>query len=155
MSLQTAATGSGAEWGRALERGLQTVQGASWTGGQPHRVLQHQTGPGTVFKQRGDVVHGIVVLVGRGRERWRVGQSGQGWGNDGVSFGGGVVLVLVFIDHGNLSVKVLDVKLRVVHEVVDGAARLGCLQTIGRHAVPEGVHHTDLQDKRGKPFTFS
>lgn len=35
-----------------------------------------------------------------------------------------------------------------VHEVVDGAARLGGLQTfIGRHAVSEGIDNTNLKDK--------
>lgn len=35
-----------------------------------------------------------------------------------------------------------------IHEVVDGAARLGRLQTfIGRHAVSEGVHNTNLKDE--------
>lgn len=39
-------------------------------------------------------------------------------------------------------------ELRLTHEVVDGAAGLGRLQIlIRRHAVPEGVHHTDLRDE--------
>ena len=36
-----------------------------------------------------------------------------------------------------------------VPEIVDGAARLGLLQTfVGRHAFSEGGHHTDLREKR-------
>lgn len=47
-----------------------------------------------------------------------------------------------------MSLRVLDAELRVGHEVVDGAASLGCLQTlIGRHAVSEGVHNTNLKDE--------
>ena len=51
--------------------------------------------------QLDDAIRG-VVLAGRGRERRQVGQPGQRWGDDGVSFGGGVVLALVFIHQGNL-----------------------------------------------------
>lgn len=35
-----------------------------------------------------------------------------------------------------------------IHEVVDGAARLGRLQTfVGRHAVSESVHNTNLKEE--------
>ncbi len=49
--------------------------------------------------QGDDAVHGVVVLVGRGRERWQVGQSGQ-WrrDDDGVAFGGGFILTLDLVD---------------------------------------------------------
>lgn len=99
---------------------------------------------------RDNAVHGVVVLVGRGRERRQVGQSSQRRRDeDGVAFRRGVVLTLVLIDQGYLGLRVLDAELRVAHEVVDGAARLGRLQTfVGRDAVSEGVHDTNLKDER-------
>lgn len=129
------------------------MQGASRTGGQPRRVGRDYAGPGTIFVQRDDALHGVVVLVGGGRDGGQVGEAHQRWGDDGVSFGGGAVLILVFVDQGDPSVKVLDAELWVAHKVVNGAARLGGLQTfVGGHAVPEGVHHSDLRHQR---HTFS
>lgn len=82
-----------------------------------------------------------------------MGETHQRWGDDGVPFGGGAVLILVFVDQGDLSVTVLDAELGVAHKVVNGAARLWGLQTFVRsHAVPEGIHHTDLRHQRN---TFS
>lgn len=100
--------------------------------------------------QRDDALHGVVVLVGRGWERRQVGQSGQRRrDDDGVAFGGGIVLAIVLIDQGDIRLRVLDAELGVAHEVVDGAARLWRLQTfVGRHAVSEGVDHTNLKDER-------
>lgn len=41
------------------------------------------------------------------------------------------------------------------HKVVDGAARLGRLQTfVGRHAVSEGVDNADLKDE-GKALSLT
>lgn len=123
------------------------MQGAPRTRRQPRRVGRDQTGPGAVLVQRDDAVHGVVVLVGRGRERLCVGQSGQRRrDDDGVPFGRRLVFALVLVDQGDLRLRVLDAELRVAHEVVDGAARLRRLQAfVGRHAVPEGVDHTDLK----------
>lgn len=48
-----------------------------------------------------------------------------------------------------MRLRVLNAELGVAHEVVDGAARLGRLQTfIGRYTVSEGVHYTNLKDER-------
>lgn len=96
-----------------------------------------------------DAVHGVIVLVGGGWERRQIGKSSE-WrrDDDGVAFGGGIVLALYLIDEGYVSLRVFDAEFRVGHEVVDGAAGLRCLQTlIGRHAVSEGVHNTDLKDE--------
>lgn len=82
--------------------------------------------------------------------RRQVGQSSQRRRDeDGVAFGGGVILALCLIDQRYLRLCVLDVELRLAHKVVDGVARLGRLQTfVGRHPVFEGVHNTNLKDKR-------
>lgn len=53
-----------------------------------------------------------------------------------------------------MSLRVFDAKLRVGHEVVDGAASFRRLQTfIRRHAVSEGVHNTDLGDEKNSPVS--
>ena len=67
-----------------------------------------------------------------------------------VALGGGVVVVaLVVVDERDVGLRVLDAELRVSHEVVDGAAGLGRLQTlVGGHGVPEGIHHPDLRRRR-------
>lgn len=77
----------------------------------------------------------------------QVGYSGQRWrDDDGVAFGGGLVLALYLIDERDVCLRVVDAELRVAHEVVDGAARLRRLQSfVGRHAVPEGIHDADLR----------
>ena len=50
-----------------------------------------------------DAVHGVIVLVGCGREGRQVGQSGQRrWDTDGVAFCWRVILALSLIDEGNL-----------------------------------------------------
>lgn len=53
----------------------------------------------------------------------QVGQSSQRWrDDDGVAFGGGVVLALDLIDERYVRFRVFDAELWVGHEVVDGAA---------------------------------
>lgn len=134
----------------ASKGGLQTVQGAPRTWWQPCWVGWDKPGaPRAVFMKRADAVHGVVVLVGWGRERLQVGQSGE-WrrDDDGVAFGGGFVLALYLINQGYLRFRVLDAELRVIHEVVYGAAGLGRLKTfVRRHAVSESIDHTNLKDK--------
>lgn len=78
-----------------------------------------------------------------------MGQSTQRrWEDEGVAFGGGVVLTLHLINQWYLSLRVLDAELRMGHEIMDGTARLGRLQTfVGRHAVSEGVHNTNLKEE--------
>lgn len=76
------------------------MQGAPRTRRQPCRVGRVQTGPGAVLMKRHDMFHGVVVLVGRGREGRPGGQRRRD--DDGVSFGGGVILTLVLIDEGDL-----------------------------------------------------
>lgn len=47
-----------------------------------------------------------------------------------------------------MSLRIVNSELRMAHEVVDGAARLGGLQTfVGRHTVSEGIDNTNLKDK--------
>lgn len=99
------------------------------------------------------MVQSIVVQPGCGRGLRHTGLfSQQRWHGDGVSFGRGLVLALILINQGDLRFRVLNAELRVSHEVMYGATRLGRLQTfVGRDAVSEGVHHPDLRDKREKP----
>lgn len=97
--------------------------------------------------QRDDALHGVVVLVGRRRERRQGSQRRRD--EDRVSFGGSIIFSISLVDERNLRLRVLDGELRVTHEVMDGAAGLRRLQTfIRRHAVSESVHHTDLTGEK-------
>lgn len=84
--------------GGASEGSLQAVQGASWARRQPWGVWPDQPRSGRVLKHRDDAVHCVIVLVGGGLQM-QVGYSSQRWwDDDGVAFGGGLILPLYFIN---------------------------------------------------------
>lgn len=118
--------------GARSEGGLQAVQRA---GGGRRRGLR--LAAAGIQEKVQAALHSVIVLVGRG---WRRG-GGQGRGSRSrrrarrggvaavvvVALGGGVVLGVRIIDEGDARLGVLNVELWVVHEVVDGGARLWLL----------------------------
>ena len=115
--------GGGALWG--LDGGLQTVQGASRTGGG--------SGFTGVGGQVDATVDGVVVLVGRGRLA-------------GVLPARRVLLHVCVVDEGDVGRGVLYPKLGVRHEVVDGGSGFGLFQSFIKGAA-ECIHDTDLDKK--------